>query len=224
MADVSTVTTGTAATAATNLKAGQDNLKLSYNTFLSLLTTQLQHQDPTSPLDTNAFTQQLVQMTGVQQQLLSNELLQTLVNQSSGAQGVGGAVSLIGKSVHATGDTAALDGGQARYSYSLASGAASATLTVKNAAGVAVWSGPASGLAQGRNDFTWDGKDASGKALPDGAYTLSVDAKTSTGAAVASGVEVTGVVKSVEVVDGATVLNLGRTKVPFSAVSEVDNG
>ena len=45
-------------------QTAQQTLTSSYNTFLTLLTTQLKHQDPTSPLDTNAFTQQLVQMTG----------------------------------------------------------------------------------------------------------------------------------------------------------------
>ena len=74
-------TTGTSSTSSasqSNLTAGQTSLNTSYSTFLTLLTTQLQNQDPTSPLDTNAFTQQLVAMTGVQQQLLSNQLLQQI--------------------------------------------------------------------------------------------------------------------------------------------------
>ncbi|HEX2801368.1 MAG TPA: flagellar hook capping FlgD N-terminal domain-containing protein, partial [Phenylobacterium sp.] len=54
---------------------GRTSLVENFNTFLSLLTTQLKNQDPTAPLDSNQFTQQLVQMTGVEQQLNSNDLL-----------------------------------------------------------------------------------------------------------------------------------------------------
>ena len=70
-------------------------------TFLTLLTTQLQHQDPLSPLDTNQFTAQLTQMTGVEQQLLGNQLLQTLVTEQGLSQGA----NLIGKTVTAPGAT-----------------------------------------------------------------------------------------------------------------------
>src|SRR3569833_1162296 len=82
----------------TTVATGQTQLNSNNNTFLQLLTTQLKNQDPLSPMDTNAFTQQLVEMNGVQQQLETNSLLQSLVNQSSGA---GPALGLIGKSVMA---------------------------------------------------------------------------------------------------------------------------
>lgn len=232
MTDVSTapaasnqlIGAATNASAASNLSAGQGNLNVSYSTFLTLLTTQLKNQDPTSPLDPNQFTQQLVQMTGVQQQLLSNELLQTLVNQSGGSGGVSQAVGLIGKSVRATGDTAVLGGGQAAWSYDLPSDAASATLTVSNAAGRAVWSGPASDLGRGRHDFTWNGRDSSGTQLADGgAYKLTVSAAGSSGAALAATTEVRGVVGSVETLNGAAVLNIGKSQVPFTNVVSVEN-
>ena len=73
------------------------SLANNYQTFLSLLTTQLKNQDPLSPLDTNQFTQQLTQMTGVEQQLLGNQLLQQLVTDQSVTQGA----NLIGKVVTA---------------------------------------------------------------------------------------------------------------------------
>src|SRR5882672_8199385 len=75
---------------------GQAGLNTDYNSFLKLLTTQLQNQDPLSPMDTNTFTQQLVAMNGVQQQLLTNNLLTSLVGQGSSAAT---AVNLIGKQV-----------------------------------------------------------------------------------------------------------------------------
>lgn len=216
-------TAATAASAKSNLSAGSSNLKIGYDTFLTLLTTQLQHQDPTSPLDTNQFTSQLVQMTGVQQQLLSNELLQTLVNQNGGAGGVSQAVGLIGKTVRATGGAATLDGGRAAWSYDLGSAAASATLTVKNSAGATVWSGPAPSLSAGRHDFTWNGRDQNGAQLADGgAYTLGIAGQDAAGRAVTASTELKGVVSSIETVNGATVLNIGRSQVPYTSVDEVE--
>src|SRR5215475_4984650 len=81
---------------------GRARLAENFDTFLSLLTTQLKNQDPLSPLDTNQFTQQLTQMTGVEQQLLGNQLLQQLVNEQGG---MSQAAALIGKVVTAPGAT-----------------------------------------------------------------------------------------------------------------------
>src|SRR5580698_752771 len=75
-------TNSTSSTAATqlSLNSGLAGLASNFQGFLTLLTTQLKNQDPTSPLDTSQFTQQITQMTGVEQQLLSNQLLQQLVS------------------------------------------------------------------------------------------------------------------------------------------------
>ena len=78
-------TTTTSAQAQATVNSGLSSIANNYQTFLSLLTTQLSNQDPLSPMDTSQFTQQLTQMTGVEQQLLSNQLLQQLVNQNNAA-------------------------------------------------------------------------------------------------------------------------------------------
>jgi flagellar basal-body rod modification protein FlgD len=82
-----------------SLTNGLSSLASNYQSFLTLLTTQLKNQDPTQPLDTSQFTSQITQMTGVEQQLLSNQLLQSLVTQQTG---VGAAANLIGDNVTAT--------------------------------------------------------------------------------------------------------------------------
>src|ERR1700723_39717 len=66
------------ASSATN--SSLDQLASNFNSFLTLLTTQLQNQDPLDPLDTNQFTEQLVEVTGVQQQVDMNSNLQTLIS------------------------------------------------------------------------------------------------------------------------------------------------
>ena len=107
---------------------GRTRLAENFDTFLSLLTAQLKNQDPLSPMDSTQFTQQIVQMTGVEQQLLTNDLLQKLVGNS--ANGVSTAVSLIGKQVRAVTDDSALANGKADWIYKLDAGAKDVKLEV----------------------------------------------------------------------------------------------
>jgi len=95
-----TNSTSSAAATQLSLNSGLAGLASNFQGFLTLLTTQLKNQDPTSPADTNQFTQQITQMTGVEQQLLSNQLLQQLVTAQGG---VASAANLIGENVTAPG-------------------------------------------------------------------------------------------------------------------------
>src|SRR4051812_42568476 len=122
MANAITATTPPAASPAANSASdtsalGRARLADNFDTFLSLLTAQLKNQDPLSPLDSNQFTAQLTQMTGVEQQLQTNDLLKQLV--SNTGSGVSTAVSLIGKQVRAASGENALKDGKATWTYSL---------------------------------------------------------------------------------------------------------
>src|ERR1700728_325317 len=64
---------------AANTSASQQ-LAGNFDTFLQLLTTQLQNQNPLDPLDTNQFTEQLVEFASVEQQINENTNLQTLIS------------------------------------------------------------------------------------------------------------------------------------------------
>jgi flagellar basal-body rod modification protein FlgD len=210
---------------ASDIASGASSLSSSYQTFLSLLTTQLKNQDPTSPMDTNQFTQQLVEMTGVQQQLLSNQLLQQLVDQSGSGQGAAGAVGLIGKTVTAASPQGVLQNGAVNWAYNLPSAAASATLTVTNAAGTTVWSGTAPDLSTGTHSFSWNGKDSSGRQLADGgAYTLSVAASDASGGSITATPMIQGVVSSVQTASGQTVVQIGGSTAPVSSITSVAAG
>lgn len=224
-ASATTGTSSSTSSTATNIAAGQKTLNTNYQTFLTLLTTQLKHQDPTSPLDPNQFTQQLVQMTGVQQQLISNQLLQQIANSSSGSQGVMSGVSLMGKTVTATDTTATLSGGQIPWSYSLGSTASQATLTITNSAGQTVYSAAAPNLGAGVHGFTWNGKDSAGNQLPDGGhYSLKIAATDANGASVATQAVIKGQATGVaEDSSGAATVLIGNTAVPLSAVTSVSN-
>ena len=205
-----------------DIASGAGSLSSNYNTFLTLLTTQLKNQDPTSPLDTNQFTQQLVQLTGVQQQLLSNQLLQQLVTQSGSGTGAASAVGLIGKTVSAASGQGTLAGGKVGWGYSLPSTAASATLSVANAAGTVVYSTPAPDLSAGSHAFTWNGVDSAGRQLADGGvYTLSIAASDASRAAITATPQITGVVRAVQTAGGQTVVQVGGSTAPVSSITSV---
>src|ERR1700744_6354532 len=97
---------GTSAAAATNAMANTQ-IAGNFQSFLQLLTTQLQNQNPLSPLDTNQFTQQLVEFAGVQQQINTNDSLATLVSLQQTAQSTQ-ALGFVGKTAVVSGSTAAL--------------------------------------------------------------------------------------------------------------------
>ena len=213
--------TTTAAAATNTVNNGLASVANNYQTFLSLLTTQLKNQDPLSPLDTNQFTQQLTQMTGVEQQLLSNQLLQQLVNQNQGG-GLTGAVGLIGKTVT-----------RRRLKATLQSGAGSSAVRRGHPARQPDGQrlrrqrhpGVERGLTpngSGLQSFTWNGKNQSGAQQPDGGnYTLSVTATDSAGANIPVATSFQGTATAVQEVNGQTMVTVGGSQVPLSSVTGV---
>ena len=199
--------------------AGKANLKSSMDTFLTLLTSQLKNQDPLSPMETDQFTQQLVQMTGVEQQLLSNDLLQSMVSAQSSASNLN-AVNLIGKEVSAMSADANLKAGKADWVYELDATAARGTVEIYNAKGKLVFSKPAA-LDAGRHDLAWDGKNADNVLQDDGVYTLKIKAYNSEDALVSARSYVTGQATALENQDGSTLIRLGGVKVTLASIQSV---
>ena len=152
----------------------RNQIASNFQDFLKLLTTQLQHQDPTAPLDTNQFTQQLVQFAQVEQQLATNSHLEKLIGVQETTQ-LTALTPLIGRTVEAESDEVALQDREARGAYTLRADATAVTLTIRDAAGRIVAQGPGEARV-GRQEFFWDGALANGKAAPDGAYTVTVQA------------------------------------------------
>ena len=193
------------------------SLVSNFETFLSLLTAQLKNQDPLSPLDSNEFTAQLTQMTGVEQQLLTNDLLTSLLEAQQGG-GLGGASNYIGKEATAAWAVTKLDEGSATWSYELGAAASEATLQVLDSTGKVVWTGPAPDRTTGTHDFVWNGKTTAGGQLPDGGvYSLKVTAKAGANT-VESQVLTRGRVTGVEMYDGVPYLTIGNSIVPVSSV------
>jgi flagellar basal-body rod modification protein FlgD len=196
-----TTSTGTTSTAATTTPGIADN----FQTFLTLLTTQLQNQNPLDPLDTNQFTQQLVQFAGVEQQLKSNDQLKSLVDIEKSAQATQ-ALIYVGNTVAVDGSTQQFDG-SATWNLKAAKDT-NAAITITNTAGQTVYSGNFA-LSQGNASFVWDGKGNDGTQWPAGAYKLTATGKDTTGKDVAIATEIQGVVDSVDLTASPALLSIG---------------
>lgn len=168
-----------------------------FDTFLTLLTTQLQYQDPIDPLNTDEFTNQLVQFTQVEQQIQSNDKLDELLAQGSLNQ-ISFAASLTGKDAEITGSELEFDGQTPlAFGYQMPAGATEATVSILNHRGTVVYTTSAD-IGEGRHPFTWDGRTSGGPTAAAGAYRIQVAGKDADGNAITAA---TSVVRRVTGVD-----------------------
>jgi len=216
--------TPAASTTPTSTSSQPDAMKQlssNFSTFLTLLTTQLKNQDPTSPMDSNEFTQQLLMYSQVEQQIDTNDNLKTLIT-----QGTSNAASMttgyLGKKVSVTNGQASLTNGSATWTYNLKATAATTQLSITNANGVTVYTGTGD-TASGNNTFTWDGKDINGNQLPDGAYKLTVTAADSAGNTVTSSVASAGTVTQIDMTGPTPQLIVGNMEIGLGDIAAVAN-
>ncbi|ACR30377.1 flagellar hook assembly protein FlgD [Burkholderia glumae] len=151
-------------------------------TFLKLLVTQLQNQDPTSPVDSSQMTSQLAQINTVSGIAQLNSSLSSLSSQITAGQQTQAAL-LIGSNVLAPGSTLSVSGGAGTgFGVQLPSAAADLKITVKNSAGTVVNTIDAGAQAAGTIPINWTPTDSSGATLPDGKYTISASYTDGSGA------------------------------------------
>lgn len=205
----------TANATGSRINAGSAMLASNFETFLSLLTSQLKNQDPLSPVDSNQFTAQLTQMAGVEQQLLTNELLKGLLSAQQGG-GLAEAATYIGKDATAVWSATRFADGEATWSYELASNATDVQIQVLNAAGQVVWSGAAPEAGSGVHDFTWtEGQDG-------GVYSLKVTAKDAAGGNIDAQVLMRGRITGVEMYADEPYVTIGNSVMPLSTIIALD--
>jgi flagellar basal-body rod modification protein FlgD len=181
-----------------------------FQTFLTLLTTQLQNQNPLDPLDTNQFTQQLVQFASVEQQLKTNDQLTTLVSLQQTAQSTQ-ALGFVGKTAVVDGSTTNLVNSAANWKLSVPKNS-NVAITIANSTGQNVFTGTYPVTAGENQAFTWDGKGNDGTQWPDGKYTLTATAVDSSGNPVAVSTQIQGVVNSVDLTQSPPLLSInGQT-------------
>jgi flagellar basal-body rod modification protein FlgD len=207
-----------AATAQAAGAAALPNLAGNFNDFLTLLTTQLQHQDPTSPLDPNQFTQELVQFASVEQQMNTNTSLSTMISLQQ-TQQAASALTFLGATVAVSGATAQLANGTANWNYSVTQ-PATATINISNASGQVVYSTSQS-VQPGAQTFTWNGVDGQGTTWPSGAYTIAVNAVGANNQNVPVTTGIQGVVTGVNVSQTPPTLTVGGQSYALSQVTQV---
>jgi flagellar basal-body rod modification protein FlgD len=178
-----------------------------FQSFLTLLTTQLQNQNPLDPLDTNQFTQQLVEFAGVQQQLNTNDSLATLVSLQQTAQSTQ-ALGFVGKTAVVNGSTAALTNSTATWQLSIPTDS-TVNVTIASSNGQTVFTGSYPVSAGNNQPFVWNGQGTDGSQLPDGNYTLTATAKDASNNNVAVSTQVQGVVSSVDLTQSPPLLSIG---------------
>lgn len=191
-----------------------------FDTFLNILTTQLRNQNPLDPMDTNQFTAQLVQFTGVEQQLKTNEFLETLMLSAQNTA-KSDAVSYIGKEVTSSGRTGELtDTSAVFWAYSAEANAANATVTIRDASGQVVYveTGP---LNAGPGTFRWDGMGSDGNMRPNGVYTVDIKGKDANGQDVKISTASIGIVTAVDFTGDVPVLSVGSRRVAITDVTDV---
>jgi flagellar basal-body rod modification protein FlgD len=204
----------------TQSAAAGAQLSKTFDTFLKLLTAQLQHQDPLKPMESSEFTQQLVAYSQVEQQINTNKNLETMVANMQATQ-FASAVGYIGKTVDAVGSAVTLkETGSAEWGYELQGTATATQLSITDASGrtVLVRNGD---TTPGKHTFAWDGKDAAGNRLPAGNYSLTVSALDRDNKPITTITSISGQVEGVETVDGVHRLLIGGQSIKLADVTKV---
>ncbi len=213
--DISTI--GAAQTASTRAAS---QLTANFDTFLTLLTTQLRNQDPLAPLDTEKFTEQLVQFAGVEQSIQTNQHLEALLALQSSSDNET-ALAMVGRIATVESDVAALADGGAEWTYALPRDAVSAEAQVFNASGALVATLPAA-TGAGSHEISWNGELANGARASDGAYRLVVSAVDADEQAIPAEIATRGLVDAVAFAGGGPAIEIAGLRFALDLVRRVD--
>ena len=214
-----TTTTGSTTGSGSSSTANSSKMLAgNFDKFLLLLTTQLKNQSPLDPLDTNQFTQQLVQFASVEQQIKSNDMLSSLLTATKASTATN-ALGFVGMQVTADGTTTKLENGSASWNFD-APRAGSGTVTVRDTSGSTVFSQPTI-FTPGSQSFRWNGQTNAGGSAPAGDYTISVTGTDLQGKSMTVATEIIGTVDSVDLTGESAMLNIGAARVPVDKVKSM---
>jgi len=190
-----------------------------FQTFLQMLTTQLQNQNPLDPLDTNQFTQQLVQFASVEQQLKTNDQLSSLVALQQSTQATQ-ALTFVGKTAVVDGSTTALTNSSATWVLDVPS-SGTMNVNITNSNGQTVFSGSYPVSAGKDQPFNWNGQGSDGSQLPAGKYTMTATMPDSSGNAVGVSTQIQGAVDSVDLTQSPPLLSIGGQTYTINQIKKI---
>jgi flagellar basal-body rod modification protein FlgD len=210
----------TTTTSASSVSSALDRTEIASNftTFLQLLTTQLKNQNPLDPLDTNQFTQQLVEFAQVEQQMKSNDQLSSLVSLEKSAV-ASTALAYVGATVVVDGSTAQLTNSTAKWSLNVTK-PSTATITIRDSTGQNAFTGTMA-VNPGTQTFTWNGRGNDGRLWPDGAYTLTATAVDASNQSVAISTEVQATVDSVDLTQDPPQLSINGQNYTLDKIKRI---
>lgn len=214
-----TSTTGTSSSTST-AKTGSADV-LGKDDFLKLLLVELQHQDPTSPMDSEKILSQTSQLATLESSTKTNTALENLTTQLK--QSVNSSsTSLIGKMGSLGYNAITLKDSKAEYEVYFPTEIKDGTLTIKDKDKKTVQTIDLGDVAAGKSGivtFKWDGKDKNGDQLKDGYYSVTADYIDKTNASKTTQFGVYPV-ESVRYENGASYVKLGSNYFPVSDVVE----
>lgn len=230
-------------------KSAQDSKKLEYDfaNFMKMLTVQLTHQDPTSPMETNEFTQQIVAFTGVEQAVATNKHLEKLIEVTQGTM-LDKATGYLDKIIEIDMSEAELIQGKAIFNYKFPQDSNNVVISIYDENNKLVkhemlkeQNGVRLELKAGvQQTYEWDGKDYKGEQLTDGKYKIEAqgismierpiafdkDGKPTQyskepGEKVNAITSYTDIVKSIKEINGKVHLDTGKKIIPLSKVLSI---
>jgi len=189
--------------------------------FLNLLIAQLKHQDPLNPMESTDFTAQLAQFSSLEQLDNINENLEYLQLYQASANNAQ-AVSFIGKSVTALGDSITVNDGSAEdIHFALEDDAKEVTVNIYDASGDLVKTFDSDSLKAGENQLNWDGTDQYGNIMTDGEYSFEVIAVNVDDAVVPVTTYTSGRITGITFKNNITYLVAGEKEIPIGSVIEI---
>lgn len=200
-------------------QTAQQSVKLAedFTQFLTLLTTQLQNQDPLSPMDSTEFTNQLVQFSQVEQSINTNQKLDDLLALQLGSIS-SVALGYVGMDVTYT--SAEMDWNGTKpvdINYGLSAQASVAKINIYKEDGTLARSMSAP-TSPGAQKVVWDGKDDNGNVMESGTYSVKVDAADKDGKPMTVSTAVSGNVRGIESQDGVVYLLVGERAIALNSV------
>lgn len=200
-------------------KTQQSGLKLAedFTQFLTLLTTQLQNQDPLSPMDSTEFTNQLVQFSQVEQTINTNQKLDSMLAMQMGTIS-SSMLNYVGMDVSYRSADMHFDGEQpVKVNYALSKDAVTAKMNVYSDKGELVFSKDVD-RSVGGHSIQWDGKDSNGQTVDKGTYQVEIAAFDSDDKQIKVSTVVSGKVRGIESQDGVIFLLIGERAVALGNV------
>ena len=215
-------TSSSSSSSATN--SAMQSISGNFDTFLQLLTTQLQNQDPLDPMDTDSFTQELVEFASVEQQIDMNTNMQTLISMQQTTEATS-AMQLVGSTVTISGNSSTLSNAtNTPATWSLTTTTpATANVTITSAAGTTAYTGTVA-LNAGTQTYTWNGKGNNGQTWPDGTYTIAVTATGANGQPVTVSTQTQGTVSGVNLSTNPPTLTVNGQSVQISQITSITSG